>query len=585
MSPGEIVNDQYEVVGALAYGGMGWIYLARDRNVSDRWVVLKGLINKSDAEAREAVRSEQLFLATVEHPLIVEIYNFVEYHDARYIVMEYVPGRSINQLLKQRRDDNDGNADPLPVDWALAYILEILPAFTYLHDSGLLYCDFKPDNLMQVGDSLKLIDLGAVRRIDDEYSAIFGTTGYQAPEVADDGPSIASDIYTIGRSLMVMSTYFPGYQDTYRHSLPPVSSIPLFQRYDSFYRLIQRACAPKPADRFQSAEELRIQVRGVLREVASTSIKGAAKLSYGSQLFTSPTAQGIVDDWRQLPSLLPDSTDPMAEWITSITLDDPQERLTALDRAPQRTPEVMLAQIAINLRLGHHDRVAAGIQELLRYDPWDWRAIWYQGLLAVKTQAWHDAQVAFNTVYSQVPGELAPRFALAMASDHAQMSDLAEELYAICAATDAAYVTPSAFALARLRQRRRDVDGMLHAISLVPRTSRGYAQARRVYAEALLRRGSSLSDLDKSYRALPKAGLDARTQAMMKIEILTKVQKMIRSRKASSRDRFDGQLCTMRNLRPKLEDSYNELAKWTDDPKDRRRLLSKADSIRRWSLL
>jgi len=91
--------------------------------------------------------------------------------------MEYVGGRSLKQVLKERMRANGGAYDPLPVDVALAYILEILPAFQYLHDLGLVYCDFKPDNLIQVGDALKLIDLGGVRRIDDEESAIYGTVG------------------------------------------------------------------------------------------------------------------------------------------------------------------------------------------------------------------------------------------------------------------------------------------------------------------------------------------------------------------------------------------------------------------------
>ena len=74
------------------------------------------------------------------------------------------------------------------MDQAIAYVLEILPAFGYLHDLGLLYCDFKPDNVIQTGDAVKLIDLGGVRRIDDDESAIYGTVGYQAPEVAAAAP-------------------------------------------------------------------------------------------------------------------------------------------------------------------------------------------------------------------------------------------------------------------------------------------------------------------------------------------------------------------------------------------------------------
>ena len=99
---------------------------------------------------------------------------------------------------------------PLPVDQALAFVLEILPAFAYLHDVGLLFCDFKPDNVIQQGDAVKLIDLGGVRRIDDLDSAIFGTVGYQAPEVPEVGPSVASDIYTIGRTLATLVLDFRG---------------------------------------------------------------------------------------------------------------------------------------------------------------------------------------------------------------------------------------------------------------------------------------------------------------------------------------------------------------------------------------
>src|SRR5438067_2351281 len=83
------------VVGALAHGGLGWIYLAVDRAVSDRWVVLKGLLDTGDEDALAAAVSERRFLAEIEHPNIVRIYNFVEHLDQRsgtldgYIVMEY----------------------------------------------------------------------------------------------------------------------------------------------------------------------------------------------------------------------------------------------------------------------------------------------------------------------------------------------------------------------------------------------------------------------------------------------------------------------------------------------------------------
>ena len=104
---GDIVRGQYEVVGCLAHGGLGWIYLAVDRAVSDRWVVLKGLLDTGDEDALAAAVSERRFLAEIEHSNIVRIYNFVEHLDPRtgtldgYIVMEYVGGKSLKDIANE----------------------------------------------------------------------------------------------------------------------------------------------------------------------------------------------------------------------------------------------------------------------------------------------------------------------------------------------------------------------------------------------------------------------------------------------------------------------------------------------------
>ena len=101
------------------------------------------------------------------------------------------------------------------------------PALGYLHDRGLLFCDFKPDNVIHAEDQLKLIDLGAVRRIDDQASALYGTPGYQAPELATLGPSVGSDLYTVGRTLAVLSFDFGGFSTKYAASLPDRADVPL----------------------------------------------------------------------------------------------------------------------------------------------------------------------------------------------------------------------------------------------------------------------------------------------------------------------------------------------------------------------
>ena len=166
---------------------MGWIYLARDHNVSDRWVVLKGLLNTGDDDAMAAALAERRFLAEVEHPNIVKIFNFVQHEHSGYIVMEYVGGRSLKEL-RTARGGNGGPPAPLPPEQAIAYMLAVLPALGHLHRSGLLFCDFKLDNVIQTADSLKLIDLGGVYRTDDPGGPVYGTVGLPGARDRDDGP-------------------------------------------------------------------------------------------------------------------------------------------------------------------------------------------------------------------------------------------------------------------------------------------------------------------------------------------------------------------------------------------------------------
>src|SRR5262249_27681045 len=270
LEPGELVAGQYEVLGCLAFGGVGWIYLARDHNVSDRWVVLQGLRNSGDADAMAAAVAERQFLAQVEHPNIVRIYNFVQHADRRtgesagYIVMEYVGGKSLKQILVDAR----ASGGSVPVAHAIAYAVEVLPALGYLHDRGLVYCDFKPDNVIQTEEQLKLIDMGGVRPIDSD-DPIYGTVGYQAPEIESEGPSPSSDLYTIGRSLAVLTFEFAGYQGEYKYRLP--ASVPLLAGRGPSPRLLRRATHADPKRRFRSAGEMAEQTTGVLREVLAVA--------------------------------------------------------------------------------------------------------------------------------------------------------------------------------------------------------------------------------------------------------------------------------------------------------------------------
>jgi serine/threonine-protein kinase PknG len=584
LKKGDLVGGQYEVAGALAHGGLGWIYVAQDRNVSDRWVVLKGLLNSGDPDALAAAIAERQFLAQVEHPLIVEIYNFVTHEGAGYIVMEYVGGTSLKQLLKKRMEAAGGTYDALPVDQAIAFLIEILPAFQYLHDLNLVYCDFKPDNIIQVGDAVKLIDLGGVRRVDDLDSAIYGTTGYQAPEVPVVGPSIASDIYTIGRTLTVLCMEFRGYQSTYIATLPPVDQTPLFQKYDSLYRLLLKACAPDPADRFVSADELRVQLLGVLREVVGLEREGAAEHSTSSLLFDSPTVSDDVLDWADLPTLRVDESDTQSAWLRSVSIDDPVERLKVLETAPEVTAEVLLARSHAWLEAGDHAQADKAAQELLVDDPWEWRAAWMSGLVALAQGRTAEAQSAFNAVYGQVPGELAPKLALAFACETGGEHDVAESLYVTCARTDASYIAPAAFGLARIRSLRGDLEGAVRAVDLVPATSRAFTPARRRRATLQAESGGGLRSLAAALESIDNLTIDPVDRSRFRVDVLQTALSLVEKQGVDPAVRIDGRPATEPSLRDGLEAAYRELAAHAPSRHDRVGLVDKANAVRRWTV-
>ncbi|MGD8149600.1 tetratricopeptide repeat protein [Ornithinimicrobium sp. Y1694] len=601
LSPGELVAGQYKVEGALAHGGMGWIYLARDQNVSNRWVVLKGLLNTGDQDALDAAVAEQQFLAQVKHPLIVEIYNVVTHEGDGYTVMEYVGGTSLKQMLQQRMADNGGRYTPFPVDQALAFVLEALPAFAHLHDLNLLYCDFKPDNLIQEGDGVKLIDLGGVRRADDLDSPIYGTVGYQAPEVAEVGPSVASDIYTIGRTLCVLTFEFRGYQGDYVDTLPPASSVPPFVAHDAFFRLVARCCAPDPNDRFLTIDELRGQLIGVLRQVVAADSDHGATLSAHSAAFEAPVSTGETLSWWELPEVKHDEGDPMLDWISGLPTADPAAFYQALEEADDQTPEVLMARAMAGIRLGQKGWFDTAVRELLREDPWDWRASWLRGLWALsqsstpasqgadeetvarrRTTAGQEAAGHFAAVRDALPGEVAPRLALALASELGGYSRAAELDYERCWRTDAAYVAPAAFGLSRVRRSRDDEDGALQALDSVPRNSRAHPRARWLRAELLRSRGA-LADLRESIFSVSRLTLDPRQRAQFNATIYEQALEEVNRNGEQENWRLGEVPVTQDALRRALEKEYRFLADYTPDPQERADLIDRANAIRPWS--
>jgi serine/threonine-protein kinase PknG len=579
LKPGDLVGRQYEVVGALAHGGLGWIYLARDKAVSDRWSVLKGLLDSGDEAAMAVAVAERRFLAEIDHPNIVEIFNFVTHAGAGYIVMEYVGGPSLKQILKQRREANGGEADPLPVDRAIAYVLAIMPAFAYLHRRGTVYCDFKPDNLIQVGDQVTLIDLGGVRRLDDPSGDVYGTVGFQAPEIADVGPSVASDIYTIGRTLAVLTMDFKGYQSTYQHELPDPAEHPALAQHPSFHRLLLKATAQHPDDRFQSVPELSDQLVGVLREVVATT-SGTPQPGPSAVFAGAPEGDG-------LPVLTIDPADPAAGFLANLSSDDPEPVLRSIADAlalqqVTETVELRLRRARALIELGRRDEAGAELARIEADDPWEWRAAWLRGVMALETGDAAAAGKAFDRCLFEVPGELAPKLAAAIAAERAGNTAGAAALYDVVSTVDPSYVG-AAIGLARARLQSGDVPGALAAFSRVPSTHRAHGEAQLAAVRALVG-ASRFAEAGQVLEQLQAAGREA---AQLDVELFEAALAGITSGsvKAQPSVKVRGQALDESGVRQGLERAYRTLAKLSPDDPQRWRLVDRANQVRPLSLV
>ena len=586
---GDLVAGQYEILGALAHGGLGWVYLARDRKVRDRWVVLKGLLNTGDAAALAAADAEQGFLAQLVHPRIVRIYNVVTGDDgATYIVMEYIGGRS----LKAMRDPRE----PMAPEQALAYVLEVLPALSHMHERGLLYCDFKPDNVVQTGTDVTLIDLGAVRRMDEPGGDVWGTVGYQAPEIAPEGvgPSVASDVYTVGRTLAVLVATFD-FHRSMRDRLPDPHEAPALT-HEPLRRLLGRATDRDPARRFVSIDEMSDQMIGVLRRLTARRATPPPRLSTmfaappGAAGITAPvTPEELADT---MPAPRPDPDDPATPELVAAAAQGPRAVLAAVSApdAPD-SDQARLSAVVAHLDAGDTDAAGRALAEHALTGEWTWT--WLRARHAAATGDADAAAALVDEVADALPGEPAPEFALAAlgecraARDGAPAPPVVEERFADLWRTDRTW-TGAAFALARLRTSAGDRAGAVAVLDEVPASSVHAADARVAAVRVLL---GTRDDGRLTRSTVMEAGARAGSidlDALRAAELQTEVLEAARGLEDTDGDAHaDASLfgCPLddHGLGLGIEERYRLRARFADTPAERFALVDAANDARPWT--
>jgi serine/threonine-protein kinase PknG len=624
LRPGDLVSGQYRVHGCLAHGGLGLIYLAYDHNVG-HWVILKGLLDTDAADGRTVVAAERAALAAVSHPNIVKIHNFVQ-HPAptsanapqenadSYIVMEYIGGRSLKELVDDRQR-TEGRAARLPVDHVIAYGIEMLRALDYLHGRGLLYCDLKPANVMQSERRITLVDLGATRRMDRGITRrpLMGTPGFQAPEVTSEGPSISSDLYTVGRTMAVLSFPFDFTQE-YADRLPPRERVPLLMAVESYDRLLRRATDRDPRRRFQDASEMIDQLYGVLREVLS---EPRGRESWGMESWSGPSglfireprtagtdivpaddaesALGSLDPAQAaaaLPAVRPNGSFAPAG-AAELAEPEPGEIIETLTGestgdAASASPEATL--VLLGALLGRRDdgdgeRAARLLKRINRSGvlTGDWRLDWYSGLAALAAGRWGEARDFFDPLYSRLPGEAAPKLALAFCCEGMDDWGEAARRYESVLRTDA-WIS-AAFGLARVRLRMGKRADAIRALDEVSPRSSHYAAAQ-LAAMAVAVRGRpphllTEQDLLAADGRLAESRVDGERRTRLAVEVLdAALQWVLAGRAERPGVRLLGAQLTEEGLRRKLEETYRTLARYAEDTDAKNALVMRANAVR-----
>lgn len=259
----QVYSGRYEIVRHLARGGMAEVYLARDQ-LLDRRVVLKVLSPElaRDPSFVRRFRGEAQAAANLSHPGIVAVYDWGEEDGTYFIVMEYVEGPTLREVIQRQ-----GRAHP---QRAAQLAAEVAGALAHAHRNGLVHRDVKPGNiLISEGEVAKVTDFGIARTGTSEgltqTGSVMGTATYFSPEQAQGLPVDGrSDIYALGVVLFEMACGVPPFSGdnpisvAYKHvsEAPPLPSDVNPDIPEALEQIILLAMAKDPADRYQSAEEL-----------------------------------------------------------------------------------------------------------------------------------------------------------------------------------------------------------------------------------------------------------------------------------------------------------------------------------------
>ena len=289
LAGGKILNNRYEIVRRIGGGGMGAVYLAKDRNLGEAPRAVKEMIEShiDDAQHEKAIadfKRESLLLTELEHPSIPTVYDYF-YDDASerfYLVMKFIPGSDLSSKL---RNAPGGRVDePTVTEWGI----QVADVLHYLHTrpQAIIYRDLKPANLMIDSNSnrIMLIDFGIARWVNKKEKGVtaVGTMGYAPPELFSGQADARVDIYSLGATMFHLLTgsdpqdnpllIFDFTKNPRPRQINPALS-------SEMEKLLTRAVEYKPEHRFQTGAELRDALTSHLEKLRTGQVSFGAPAS------------------------------------------------------------------------------------------------------------------------------------------------------------------------------------------------------------------------------------------------------------------------------------------------------------------
>lgn len=273
IAKGQLINDRYEIQRLIGEGGMANVYLAKD-TILDRRVAVKVLRGDlaGDEKFVRRFQREALSASSLSHPNIVEIYDVGEDDGNFYIVMEFIEGKTLKQLIKKR--------GVLSLPESMDIMLQLLDALSTAHDSYIIHRDIKPQNIMIKESGLvKITDFGIAMALNSveltQTNSVMGSVHYLPPEQASGkGSTIRSDIYSLGILMFEMLTGkmpFKGdsaVEIALKHMKEPLPSVKQLNPVvpQSVENIILKAAAKNPKNRYRDVREMADDIKTCLDE-------------------------------------------------------------------------------------------------------------------------------------------------------------------------------------------------------------------------------------------------------------------------------------------------------------------------------